>query len=125
MMAKIISVSLLEDDLKNLNDLKKIIGVKGNSETIRASLNSLLRENESISKLKGKTNALLVIVYQNKKVVEELEKYDEIIVTRLHHHVREKCAEIFLLKGNAGLIKEMTNKFSKSKKVLSAKLVLL
>ena len=50
--------------------------------------------------------------------------YEGVINTHLHSKInRDRCVEVFLLKGDAVLIKEMTKKFQINKKLDHVKLI--
>lgn len=125
-MAKIMSFSLNEGSCKELEVLQKTLGFSGKSETIRAALRALSKENESISMLKGELSAILVITHSHdNNITRAVHKYDEIVVTHIHQHVKEKCVEIFMLKGKAKIIQELFKTISSSKTIFDVKLVTL
>ncbi|MFA5931096.1 MAG: nickel-responsive regulator 1 [archaeon] len=123
-MAKILSFSLNDASYAELEVLYKNLGFSGKSETIRAALRALSKENESISKLKGNMSAILVITHQHDEgITSRVHKYDSVVVTHIHQHVRDKCVEIFMLKGSAKTIQELFKSVSKAKSIFDIKLV--
>ena len=58
------------------------------------------------------------------KVTEMRHEYDKLINTHLHSKIdRDRCLEIFLLKGEADGIREMTKKFQCNKRMDHVKLI--
>jgi CopG family nickel-responsive transcriptional regulator len=50
--------------------------------------------------------------------------YDRLITTHIHNKIdRDRCLEIFLLKGESAEIKDMTKKFQSNKKMDHVKLI--
>ena len=123
-MAKILSFSFNEESYQDLIKVQKDLGFKGKSETIRLGLKSLLKENESISKLKGQVSAILVITHSHDAdVSKSIHKFEGVVVTHIHQHVKNKCVEIFMLKGNANLVKEIFSIVQKTKTISDAKII--
>jgi len=123
-MSKIISFSLSENASLELKAVQKRLGFSGRSEMVRTAISALVKENESLSKLKGTVSVVLIITHTHESnVVGIIHKYEEVVVTHIHQHINERCVEIFMLKGRAELIKEIFNAASKTKGVFEAKLV--
>ena len=121
---KIISMSLHDDILEEIDSLKKDMGFKGRSETIRAGINSLSAERKNRNKLKGKINATLSVVHNHAKNVGKLtHEYQDIVISHLHNHLdNNKCLDVFILKGNSSLIRDLVERFQKHKKIEQVKL---
>jgi metal-responsive CopG/Arc/MetJ family transcriptional regulator len=123
-MAKIISFSFNEESYLELVKAQKDLGFRGKSETIRSGIKSLLKENEAISKLKGQVSVILVITHSHDaNVSKSIHKFEGVVVTHIHQHVKNKCVEIFMLKGNAKVIREIFSIVQKTKAISDAKIV--
>ena len=58
------------------------------------------------------------------QVTEMGHDYDRLITTHIHNKIdRDRCLEIFLLKGESAEIKDMTKKFQSNKKMDHVKLI--
>jgi CopG family nickel-responsive transcriptional regulator len=126
LMAKIVSFSLNENSFNELNLLQKNLGFSGKSETVRAALSALSKENDSLSKLQGNISAILIITHSHDSAVTKaIHKYEAMIVTHIHQHVKEKCVEIFMLKGDAKIIRLIFQTVLRTKTVFDAKIVSL
>lgn len=123
-MAKIISMSLPEDVLAELDALTTEIGFSGRSEAIRAGVRLLNQEHKERTQHKGTLNATLSIIHYHKRDMSLLmHTYQDIIITHLHNHLdKEKCLDIFVLKGNASRIRKLVESFEKDKSIRYTKL---
>lgn len=123
----IVSISLNKEILEEIDKLKSLLGFSGRSEIIRAGIRNLLAEEKEKQDLIGLLHALLLIIHDEKsddQVTEMRHDYDKLINTHLHSKIdRDRCLEIFLIKGNANDIREMTKKFQANKKMDHIKLI--
>ena len=116
----IVSVSLSKELLNEMSNLQKRLGFTGRSEIIRASIRSMLSEEKKKEDLIGDIHALFLVTHDEKsdeEINEMRHTYDKLITTHLHNKIdRDKCLEIFVLKGNADQIRNMTNCFNLTRK---------
>jgi len=118
-MAKIISMSLNEVILDEIDRMTSEMGFSGRSETIRAGVRLLSQAHKDRLKLKGRINAILsVIHHHNKDMSLLMHKYQDIIVTHLHNRLdEEKCLDVFVLKGDANKMRRLAEFFEAEKMV--------
>ena len=126
-MAKIVSISLNERILGDIDKIQKELGFSGRSETIRAGLRMLIADKKDNSKLQGYIDAVLLVIHED-KCSEDVSilrhKYEGLIKTHVHNHLEsDKCLEIFILKGNANRIKELSGEFQTNRKIDFVKLI--
>lgn len=123
----IVSVSLNDEILIGIDKLQKTLGFSGRSEIIRAGIRNLLAEERERQNLTGLLHALLLVIHDEKsddQVTEMRHDYDRLINTHLHSKIdRERCLEIFLLKGDANDVIQMAKKFQANKKMDHTKLI--
>ncbi len=123
----IISISMDEQTLAELNRIEKSLGFAGRSEVVRAGVRSLIAENKSADKLSGRIKAVLLLVHDEsaESAATDLKhRFEEVITTQIHSNLKgEKCLEIFILDGEASKITEMFQKSQATKKIEYAKLV--
>ena len=121
------SISLNGEILSEVDKLQSALGFSGRSEIIRAGIRNLLAEERERQDLTGLLHALLLVIHDEKsddQVTEIRHEYDELINTHLHSKIdRDRCLEIFLIKGDANEIREMTKKFQANKKMDHIKLI--
>ena len=107
--------------------MQKNLGFSGRSEIVRAGLRNIIAEQKERELLQGKLTALLIIIHQEKdddQVTNMRHDYEEIVMTHLHSKIdKYRCVELFLLKGDAESIKNMTKKFQINKKLEHIKLI--
>jgi CopG family nickel-responsive transcriptional regulator len=123
----IISLSLNETMLKELNSVQNAMGFSGRSEVIRAAIRMLLGELREES-LTGSVSGVLLLIHDHKAesiVTNVKHNFLDIIHTQLHNRFKEgKCLELFLLEGEAERVREMTRTFQKADSIELTKLVM-
>jgi CopG family nickel-responsive transcriptional regulator len=123
----IVSISLNNDILTEIDKLQKALGFSGRSESVRAGIRNLLAEEKDRQDLYGELFAVLLAIHDEKsddQVTDMQHDYDRLITTHIHNKIdRDRCLEIFLLKGEAAEIKDMTKKFQSNKKMDHVKLI--
>ena len=89
----------------------------------------MLSEERTRQDLTGLLHALLLAIHDEKSDEEMTElrhAYDKLINTHLHSKIdRDRCLEIFLLKGDANEIRDMIKKFQSNKKIDNVKLIVM
>jgi CopG family nickel-responsive transcriptional regulator len=123
----IISTSLNDTILKDIERIKNEQGYSGRSEVIRAGIRLLISENKNTEKLFGEINSILLVIHHHdsETVVSDIKHdFKDITKTQIHSHFeKEKCLEIFVLHGKAERIKEMHRLFNTNKKMDIVKLI--
>lgn len=126
-MAKIISISLNEEILNEIEKIQKELGFSGRSEVIRAGARMLIADNKEKEKLTGNLNSILLLIHDQKAediVTKIKHEFEDITKTQIHSQLREgKCLEIFILDGNAYKIKRLVKLFQTSRKIYYVKLI--
>ncbi|MBI1663700.1 MAG: CopG family ribbon-helix-helix protein [Nitrosopumilus sp.] len=125
----IISISLNEEILKELDKLQGSMGFTGRSEIIRAGIRTFVQEEKQKRELKGKYNAVLIVVHADEfddQVAGIKHDYEDLIKTHLHNKLDgERCMEMFFLDGDSKKIQAITKGFLTDKKMDTVKLVAL
>jgi CopG family nickel-responsive transcriptional regulator len=124
----VVSISLNEKILEELDMLQDELGFSGRSEVIRAGARLLISDTKAKERLSGVINSVLLLIHDQEaeNVVSKIKhKFEGITRTQIHNHLkRNKCLEIFVLDGNADDIKEMVRLFQISKKIDYVKLII-
>ena len=122
----IISLSLNEAMLQELDSVQKAMSFSGRSEAIRAAIRMLLGEFKEES-LTGKVRGILLLIHEHEAeslVTNVKHNFLDIILTQLHNRFKEgKCLELFLLEGEADRVREMTRTFQKTDSIEVTRLV--
>jgi CopG family transcriptional regulator, nickel-responsive regulator len=113
--------------LAEMDKIQKSYGFSGRSEIVRAGIRSLLSEERERNVITGFIHALFLATHDERsdeQVTEIRHTYDKLITTHLHSKIdTDRCLEVFLLKGNAADIADMTKKFHANKNMDNIKLV--
>lgn len=124
----IISISLKDEILEEIDRLQKELGFSGRSEVVRAGARMLLADNKEKEKLEGRLSSVLLLIHTQKvedTVTEIKHDFEDIISTQIHNHLRgDKCLEVFILEGDAARIKQLVRLFHASGKMDYVKLVI-
>jgi len=111
---KIVSISLTESMLKDIDELQKEFGFSGRSEVIRAGIRILLADKIEKERLVGNIGCVLVVTHNEEDEASTKIKlrYEDIIKTHLHCKLKNnKCLELFVIEGLAEKIQNMTKEF--------------
>ncbi|MCK4476384.1 MAG: CopG family ribbon-helix-helix protein [Methanophagales archaeon] len=124
----IISISLTDEILEEIDRLQKELGFSGRSEVMRAGARMLLADNKEKEALEGRLNSVLLLIHAQKvedTVTEIKHEFEDIISTQIHNHLREdKCLEVFILEGDAARVKQLVRLFHASGKMDYVKLII-
>jgi CopG family transcriptional regulator, nickel-responsive regulator len=122
-----VSVSLNEGIMTEMDKLQKALGFSGRSEIVRAGIRNMLSEEKQRNDLTGMLHSLLLVIHDEKsddKISNMRHSYDRLINTHLHSKIdRNRCLEIFLLRGEAEEIRHMTRDFQSNKKMDNVRLI--
>ena len=125
----IVSISLTEEILNEIDSLQKNLGFSGRSDAIRAGIRSFVSEEKQKENLSGNVNAILLVVHNDEydnQVNGIKHSYEDLITTHLHSKIEgDKCMELFMLKGEAGSVSSITKDFQINKRMDTVKLVTL
>ena len=123
----IVSISLNDEILSELDKLQTTMGFSGRSEAIRAGIRSFVSEEKQKSDLSGKIHAILLVVHNDEfdHIVSGLtHNFEDLITTHLHSKIeKEKCMELFVIDGDAEKVSIMTKGFQTNKNMDTVKLV--
>lgn len=124
----IISVSLNDNILEEMDKLQQEFGFSGRSELIRAGIRMLLTDKLEKEKLDGDLGCVLTVTHEEEdeeSVTEIKHKFEDIIKTHLHCKLKKnKCLELFVLDGEANKVREMTKQFQTNEGMEHVKLIL-
>ena len=123
----IVSISLNDEILTELDKLQSSLGFSGRSEAIRAGIRTFVSEEKQKANLSGSIHAILLVVHNDEfdHVVSGItHNFEDLITTHLHSKIeKEKCMELFVIDGEAEKISTMTKDFQTNKNMDTVKLV--
>ena len=125
----IVSISLNDEILKQIDTLQKNLGFSGRSDAIRAGIRSFVSEEKQKEDLSGNVNAILLVIHNDEydnQVTDVKHSFEDLITMHLHSKIEgDKCMELFILKGESDTVSEITKNFQTNKKMDTVKLVAL
>jgi CopG family nickel-responsive transcriptional regulator len=125
----IVSISLNDEILSELDKLQSSMGFSGRSEAIRAGIRAFVSEEKQKSNLDGDIHAILLVVHNDEfdHVVSGItHNFEDLITTHLHSKIeKEKCMELFVMSGDAEKVTTMTKDFQTNRNMDTVKLVAL
>ncbi|MDD1772476.1 MAG: CopG family ribbon-helix-helix protein [Methanomassiliicoccales archaeon] len=101
----IISVSLTEKNVEDLEALQKDLGFTGRSEAIRAAMRTLVAENSERRTMIGQVDGVLIMVNDacaSGPIHDIYHDNHPLIKTHIHNHLgNHKCMNMMVLSGDA------------------------
>lgn len=111
----ILSISLNDENLNELDEIQKIFGLKGRSEAVRRAINAAKAEAQTMEEMEGIVEGVLIVVKKDHgdpwmNIIQA--KHQNEIRTQLHSHLKDhKCLEVMVISGEAekltALLKEI------------------
>ncbi|MEM2106535.1 MAG: CopG family ribbon-helix-helix protein [Candidatus Bathyarchaeia archaeon] len=124
----IISISVNEKMLEEIDKAQKDLGFSGRSEAIRAGIRMLLEDAKEKDLLSGRVRGVLLLTHEHEVedfVTKVKHNYLDIIYTQIHNRFKEnRCLELFILDGEAERIRELTKEFQRNEAIDHVKLIL-
>lgn len=125
---KIISISIDEETLKELDEGLASKQFKGRSEAVRKGLHHLFAEEKQKRDLKGNVEAVLLVLHDahhTQNIASITHRYQFLIQTQLHNHKpNHQCLELLMLKGNGSEIKKLVSDLQRKKSCKYVKLTI-
>jgi CopG family nickel-responsive transcriptional regulator len=125
----IVSISLNDEILSELDKLQSSMGFSSRSEAIRAGIRTFVSEEKQKADLSGNIHAILLVVHNDEfdHIVSGItHNFEDLITTHLHSKIeKEKCMELFLINGDAEKVSTITKDFQRNKNMDTVKLVAL
>ena len=125
----IVSLSLNDALLEELERVQTDLGYSGRSEIIRAGIRLLLTDAREKQRLTGNVNGLLLAIHPHDAehlVTKIKHRYLDVIHTQLHNRFKEgKCMELFILDGEAERIRELAAELQRSEENEYVKLLVI
>ncbi len=123
---QIVSISLNDKLLDEVNKIQKELGYSGRSELIRAGLRLLISDKKEKEKLSGKISGVLIVVHKEEtegEVTNHKHTFNKIIKTHVHTNMGKNCMDLFTLEGDSSDVIDLTESMQKIKKIDYVKLI--
>jgi CopG family nickel-responsive transcriptional regulator len=125
----VVSLSLNDQLLDELEKLQAELGYSGRSEIMRAAIRLFLTDGREKQRLTGNVNGLLLAIHSHEAehhVTQIKGRYIDVIHTQLHNRFREgKCMELFILDGDARRISELATELQRNEENEYVKLIII
>jgi CopG family nickel-responsive transcriptional regulator len=126
----VVSLSVPDTLLEQVDSMIKERGFASRSEIIRQALRLFLKEDIRIEELKGETMATITIIYREKadrvRLLDAQHVYSGLVSTFLHAHIHEGfCLEVILLKGQAQMIRKFIDTLRSNEQITQIKVAVL
>jgi CopG family transcriptional regulator, nickel-responsive regulator len=125
----IVSLSLPDQMIKEIDQIQESGGFAGRSELLRAAVRLMLEDSKEKNSLNGHVNAIIVITHDesNEEPITRLKhEFEQIVRTHIHNKISQRnCIEVFLLEGDGKKVSAMTKAFQKEDKLKTVKLMIV
>jgi len=124
---KIISVSMSENMLDEIDRLQNEFGFSGRSEVIRAGLRMLMSDIIEKERLAGNVGCVLIVTHkeEDEESTRIKLRYENVIKTHMHCKLKnDKCLELFVIEGDAEKVKSMVKEFQANEGMEHVRLIL-
>lgn len=125
----IVSISINDKLLSELDELQDKMGYSGRSEAVRAGVRMLLQDAREDERLRGILTGVLLVIHAHEAediVTDVKHRYTDVIHTQLHNKFQEgKCLELFILNGEAERIIELTRALKRNEENEYVKLIVI
>ena len=125
----IVSISLNEEILGELDKLQSTMGFTGRSEAVRAGIRAFVSEEKQRTDLRGNIHGILLVVHGNTfdhVAAGIAHRFEDMITTHLHSKIEgTRCMELFVVAGDAEKVSAMTRDFHTNRNMDTVKLVAL
>lgn len=125
---EILSISIDDETLKQLNQIQKSLGFKSRSKMLRSAVLSMTKDYEALDLLKGEVEIIFVLTYaehEKNNVSDILHNFEDAIKTELHHHNSSTCIDVLNINTNAKKVRELFNTLKKNKAIYSVTYVII
>jgi CopG family nickel-responsive transcriptional regulator len=113
----VISISLNEQNIKDLDLIQKELGFSGRSEAVRTALRMLVAERNERRKMVGSVDGVLIIVTEkgsSDHIDDIYHRHQSLIRTHIHNHIGEgRCMNLLIIGGEAAEINKVLDELEK------------
>jgi len=123
----IISLSIPDILLKQIDQTMKEKGFVSRSEIARQALRLYLNEDLKIEEVEGEAVATITLIYREnadrRRLLDTQHVYGGLVSTFLHAHIHQGfCLEVIILKGQAVLIRKFVDNLRQNEQLMQIKI---
>lgn len=113
----VVSISLNEDLLENLEHIEDELEFSGRSEVIRTAVRNFIDEKQEPEELEGELSAVMTVKYDHDTGLDT-HRFQGLINSQLHSHDQEgNCLQVFIVEGPAEKIVDMKEELESERNV--------
>jgi CopG family nickel-responsive transcriptional regulator len=126
----IISLSIPDSLLEQIDETIKEKGFVSRSEIARQALRMYLTEDLKIEDIEGEAIATVTLIYREdadrRRILEAQHVHSGLVSTFLHTHIHKGfCLEVIILKGQAALIRKFVDALRRNEQIIQIKIAVL
>ena len=126
----VITISMPEKLLENIDKSIEDRGFASRSEIIRQAARAYLKEDTNLRELKGEIVATVTIIYERKEGRSEISdiqhRYGNIISTFLHAHIDDSyCLEVIVVKGLGSVVRKLVDALKSNEEITQIKVAIV
>ncbi len=107
----VVSISLNDKNIADLDSLQELLGLSNRSEAIRLCLRSAEAEIKERMELSGDVEGVLIVVHNKHAdlwLTNIIHRNENIIQTHMHSHLKDhKCLEVLIIRGDSERLRSM------------------
>lgn len=107
----IVSISMNDEDLENIDLIRREYDLKGRSDAVRVALRKAAADLEEVRDLEGQVEGVLIAVRSDHadpwlNIIQS--RYVSVVTTQMHSHLKDRrCLEVMVLSGSAEDVRSM------------------
>ncbi|MFH1750672.1 MAG: ribbon-helix-helix protein, CopG family [Candidatus Micrarchaeota archaeon] len=124
----ILSFSLKESEVEELDEMQKVLGIESRSRMLRLALKSLYSERKLIENFRGTVSAVIAVSHStgsDAKFATLRHEFDEIVKTQIHSSMQGGCTDLLLVEGSADEVRGMYSAIRADPKVKNVKILMI
>ncbi len=119
----IVTISMSESDLKEIEELQKFSGFTSRSELLRHAVQALIAERETLEQLSGEITAIVIVIYSDKGKSNNCDAvqhtFGHLLTTTMHSHSKSGvCVDVILVQGYAVEAREFVRRMRTQRSVI-------
>ncbi len=114
----IVSISIPDELLEELNKILSKEWYVSRSEVLRHAIRKYIYEYKDLEKIEGEIVATLSILYEKFSEEDIRHRFIDIIIAFIHVHINNnKCLEVMIIKGKAEKLRKMISELKTRKNI--------